>query len=87
MDDEDNKSDTKRWSLELRHGIHPKYIVKQIEKSNISITSFDKAISRVLKKYIGEGERDGDACPGCGESLIYEGGCKVCKSCGYSACS
>ena len=25
-------------------------------------------------------------CPECGESLIFEGGCNVCKSCGYSKC-
>ena len=25
-------------------------------------------------------------CPECGESLIFEGGCNVCKSCGHSKC-
>lgn len=25
-------------------------------------------------------------CPVCGESLIFEGGCNVCKSCGWSKC-
>lgn len=25
-------------------------------------------------------------CPECGESLVFEGGCNVCKSCGYSKC-
>lgn len=25
-------------------------------------------------------------CPECGEPLIFEGGCNVCKSCGYSKC-
>lgn len=25
-------------------------------------------------------------CPECGETLIFEGGCKVCHSCGYSKC-
>lgn len=26
-------------------------------------------------------------CPECGEELIEEGGCNVCKACGYSSCS
>jgi len=25
-------------------------------------------------------------CPECGASLIYQGGCCVCQSCGYSEC-
>ena len=25
-------------------------------------------------------------CPSCGEPLIYEGGCNVCRSCGWSKC-
>ena len=25
-------------------------------------------------------------CPQCGEELIFEGGCNVCKSCGWSKC-
>ena len=28
-----------------------------------------------------------DKCPGCGEVLIHEGGCDICKSCGWSKCS
>ena len=26
-------------------------------------------------------------CPECGEPLLFEGGCNICKSCGYSSCS
>ena len=26
-------------------------------------------------------------CPSCGEVLIHEGGCDICKSCGWSKCS
>lgn len=25
-------------------------------------------------------------CPECGESLVFEGGCNICKSCGWSKC-
>lgn len=27
------------------------------------------------------------ACPECGDELVHEGGCNICKSCGYSKCS
>jgi ribonucleoside-diphosphate reductase alpha chain len=26
------------------------------------------------------------ACPECGGTLIHEGGCNVCRDCGYSQC-
>lgn len=29
---------------------------------------------------------DVQKCPECGESLIFEGGCNICKACGYSKC-
>ena len=28
----------------------------------------------------------GNPCPECGEPLIHEGGCDVCRNCGYSHC-
>lgn len=31
-------------------------------------------------------ENDKSKCPQCGEKLIFEGGCMICKSCGYSKC-
>lgn len=31
-------------------------------------------------------ENNKPKCPECGEELIFEGGCNVCKSCGYSKC-
>lgn len=30
--------------------------------------------------------RDKMVCPECGEPLVFEGGCNVCKSCGWSKC-
>lgn len=27
-----------------------------------------------------------NACPECGEELVFEGGCNTCKNCGYSKC-
>ena len=30
---------------------------------------------------------DTPKCPECGEPIVFEGGCNVCKNCGWSACS
>ena len=27
-----------------------------------------------------------NTCPDCGGKLIYEGGCLICKNCGFSPC-
>jgi len=31
--------------------------------------------------------RNYSSCPECGDPLVHEGGCNICKSCGYSKCS
>lgn len=88
MPSDDDRTDTKRFSLELRHRISPKEIVETIEKSCGDITAFEKAIARVLKKYIKEGEMSGLICSSCGSrNMTYSGGCLRCKDCGESKCS
>lgn len=76
-----------RWTSQLlRHGVNPKYIADQVDKSEVIVTSFAKAISRVLKTYI-PNEITGESCLLCGEkTIIYEEGCKKCTSCGNSKC-
>ena len=82
--------ETRRFSLELRHGIDPKYIVKQIDKNNDVITSFSKACSRLFKtEYLGE--QIGVPCPDCARNgeeveMISEGGCWSCPTCHFSRC-
>ena len=73
-------------SMLLRHGVDINYIVKTAKKVNENITSFSSAMCRILSKYIKDGEIE-EKCPSCGEKLYREGGCKICKSCGESACS
>ena len=31
-------------------------------------------------------KKESDRCPECGEQLVFEGGCNICKSCGWSKC-
>lgn len=87
MDSDDDRTDTKRFSLELRHRIDPKDIVETIEKQPKEISSFEKALTRVLRKYIKDGEGSGLVCESCGSTnVIYSGGCPKCNDCGFSKC-
>ena len=88
---DDEKALTRILSLNLRHGVLPRYIVDQLKKSNGNITAFSTAISRVLSRYIGTYNLTGDdnKCPVCGDnSLIFVEGCIKCSKpdCGYSRC-
>jgi ribonucleoside-diphosphate reductase alpha chain len=81
---------TRLNSLSIRHGVPIKYICEQITKKGVEgdLFSFQRALSRVLKKYIVEGESAGVECPDCGSSdVIYKGGCPTCTVCGHSKCS
>lgn len=63
------------------------------------ITSCSDAIAKALEKYMqrgGKGNGNGakhhseglllGACPECGGSVEHEGGCAVCRSCGFTKC-
>lgn len=88
--------ETRRLSLELRHGIHPRFIAQQIDKSNESLVSFSKAVSRIIKKhYLTDAECASISlsapCPMCIQNgkdteLIFESGCQRCPVCAYSKC-
>lgn len=79
---------TRMISTALRHGSDTSFVVHQLEKTRGDLQSFAKILARVLKKYIKDGKKvSGLTCESCGqESLVYESGCKICKSCGWSAC-
>ena len=76
---------TRLISTSLRHGSNINFVVEQLDKSEGNITSFGKAISRVLKKYTSTETKE--KCDNCGGNLINEGGCYICPSCGNSKCS
>lgn len=79
---------TRLISTLLRHDVDIHFIVQQLEKSDGDIVSFNKAIARVLKKYIHDGVKEaGEKCSSCNqESLIREEGCIKCSSCGWTKC-
>ena len=78
---------TRLVSWGLRHGGGIKYCVEVLSKTKGTLVDYTKALARILKKYITDEAVSGSVCGECGASdLVYEEGCKKCKSCGNSAC-
>ena len=76
---------TRLISTALRHGADINYIYEQLSKSHGDITSFSKAIGRVLTKYLTKTKKL--TCSDCNsENVIFEEGCHKCKDCGSSKC-
>jgi ribonucleoside-diphosphate reductase alpha chain len=89
FDNPNNAIFTRMISLSLRHGANVKFVVEQMQKDqDTDFTSFNKVLSRVLKKYISDGETASDkTCPSCeAPGLIYQDGCVTCTQCGYAKC-
>jgi len=66
---------------------------KQIGLGKNKILSCADAIAKAIKLYTGhidtklvKAVKPYGACPECGSPMDFEGGCAVCKSCGYSQC-
>ena len=76
----------------LRHGMPLPFVVNIISKLHFevdSINTWKNGVERALKKFIPDGTKAAErACPKCNDTngLIYQEGCLVCKSCGYSKC-
>ena len=77
---------TRMVSWALRHGAKLNFGIEQLNKSEGDITSFAKAIARTLKRYCKDGSIRGTACPDCGEMMVSEGGCWICKNCLNNKC-
>lgn len=84
---DDEKKDTRKFSAMLRHGMHPKYMIDQINEYSL-ITSFDKVIAKALANYLGEEKlKEEKKCPNCeGSNIRNESGCLTCMDCGWSKC-
>jgi ribonucleoside-diphosphate reductase alpha chain len=73
-------------SMLLRTGANLKYVLKTAQKAKDGINGFVSALVRILSKYSPEELLKGEICPECGNDLTREGGCIICKNCGYSVC-
>ena len=89
FDNYEEQAVTRLLSMSLRHGVSLAYIVDQLDKvEDKDITMFNKAIMRVLKKYMKNEDAGLLKCKECGQGgLVMESGCYVCKNCGASKCS
>jgi ribonucleoside-diphosphate reductase alpha chain len=84
---DEEKLITRLISTSLRHGSSIQFVVEQLNKSTGDITSFGKAIARVLKTYIPDQVITGKECDECKSTdLRYESGCVICNNCGFSKC-
>lgn len=76
-------------SMALRHGTPLQFVIDQLNKDS-HFLGFERAVARVLKGYIQNGEEviTGDKnCPECSAVLVFRDGCVVCPDCGWSKCS
>lgn len=46
----------------------------------------DKLVLTKEKKYLSSEDDSKFKCPDCGDALIHESGCNICKNCGWSKC-
>ena len=63
-------------------------LVGSLELDSENINTWKNGVERALKKYVQDGtEAKGIKCPNCGhETLVYQEGCLICKTCGSSRC-
>ena len=63
-------------------------LVGSLQLDSENINTWKNGVERALKKYIQDGtEAKGKKCHNCGnETLVYQEGCLICKTCGASRC-
>jgi ribonucleoside-diphosphate reductase alpha chain len=74
-----------RWQMPIEQVIK---LVGSLQLDSENINTWKNGVERALKKYVQDGtEAKGVKCPNCGnETLVYQEGCLICKTCGSSRC-
>lgn len=74
-----------RWRMPIDRVIK---LVDSLQLDSENINTWKNGVERALKKYVVDGTKaEGQKCPNCGhETLVYQEGCLICKTCGSSKC-
>ncbi len=74
-----------RWQMPIDQVVK---LVGSLQLDSENINTWKNGVERALKKYVQDGtEAKGVKCPNCGhETLVYQEGCLICKTCGSSRC-
>ena len=74
-----------RWRMPIDRVIK---LVESLQLDSENINTWKNGVERALKKYVTDGtSAEGQKCPNCGnETLVYQEGCLICKTCGTSRC-
>ena len=74
-----------RWRMPIDRVIK---LVDSLQLDSENINTWKNGVERALKKYVTDGtSAEGQKCPNCGnETLVYQQGCLICKTCGTSRC-
>lgn len=74
-----------RWRMPIDRVIK---LVDSLQLDSENINTWKNGVERALKKYVVDGTKaEGQTCPNCGhETLVYQEGCLICKTCGASRC-
>ena len=74
-----------RWRMPIDRVIK---LVDSLQLDSENINTWKNDVERALKKYVTDGtSAEGQKCPNCGnETLVYQEGCLICKTCGTSRC-
>ena len=74
-----------RWRMPIDRVIK---LVDSLQLDSENINTWKNGVERALKKYVTDGtSAEGQKCPDCGnETLVYQEGCLICKTCGTSRC-
>ncbi|MCI5742509.1 MAG: adenosylcobalamin-dependent ribonucleoside-diphosphate reductase [Bacteroides sp.] len=73
-----------RWRMPIDQVLK---LVDSLQLDSENINTWKNGVARALKKYVQDGTAAAGKCPNCGhETLVYQEGCLICKTCGSSRC-
>lgn len=78
---------TRILSISIRSDVGFNFLIDQLKKSKGELTAFHKVLARTIAKYVDNNAKSGENCPMCGDKLVFNNGCLLCKSCSFSKCS